>query len=120
MRTQTHYPDLYNEEQTHEQQSTDDILNTEGNKAVVIGNTKNDNEESDNEHQEDQPALGLKQELTGDALPSMIEIENLENGVYQCAPSENNIPKYMLLDEDFKVLAFHDFFPYGEGGYYSE
>ena len=24
------------------------------------------------------------------------------------------------LDEDFEVLAFPDFFPYGEGGYYSE
>ena len=44
MRTQTHDPDLDNEEQTHEQQSTDDILNIEGNKAVVIENTKNDNE----------------------------------------------------------------------------
>ena len=26
----------------------------------------------------------------------------------------------MLLDEDFKVLAFPDLFPYGSGGYYSE
>ena len=40
--------------------------------------------------------------------------------MHQCAPGENNIPKYMLLDEDFKVLAFPDFFPYGEGRYYSE
>ena len=74
MRTQTHYPDLDNEEQTHEQQSTDDILNIEGNKAVVIENTKNDNE-----LQEDQAALDHKQELTGDALLSVVEIENLEN-----------------------------------------
>ena len=48
-RMQTHDPHLDNEENTHEQQSTDDILNTEGNKAVVIENTKNDNEESDSE-----------------------------------------------------------------------
>ena len=26
----------------------------------------------------------------------------------------------MLLDEDFEILPFPDFFPYGEGGYYSE
>ena len=45
MNTQTHDPDLDDEEQTHEQQSTDDILNIEGNKAVVIENTKNDDEE---------------------------------------------------------------------------
>ena len=104
----------------HEQQSTDDILNVEGNKAVVIENNTNDDEETDNDLQEEQAALDHKQELTGDALPSVVQIENLENRVYQCAPGENNIPKYILLDEDFEVLAFPDFFPYGEGGYYSE
>ena len=118
--TQTHDPDLDDEEQIHEQQSTDDILNIEGNKAVVIENNTNDDEETDNDLQEEQAALDHKQELTGDALPSVVQIENLENRVYQCAPGENNIPKYILLDEDFEVLAFPDFFPYGEGGYYSE
>ena len=69
-RTKTHDPDFDIEENTHEQQSTDCILNIEGNKAVVIENTKNDSEESDNELQEEQAALDCKQELTGDALPS--------------------------------------------------
>ena len=119
-RTHSHDPDLDNEENIPEQQSTDDILNIEGNKAVVIENTKNDNEESDNELQEEQAALNPKQELTGDALPSVEQIENLKNQVYQCAPGENNIPKNVLLDEDFEVLAFPDFFAYGGGGYYSE
>ena len=32
---------------------------------------------------------------------------------------ENNIPKYILLDNDFEVLAFPDLFPYGGGGYHS-
>ena len=40
--------------------------------------------------------------------------------MYQWAPGENNIPKYILLDEDFEVLEFPDFFPYGGAGYYSE
>ena len=75
---------------------------------------------SDNELQEEQAVLDHKQELTRDELPSVVQIENLENQVYQCAPHENNIPKYILLDEDFEVLAFPDFFSYGEGGYYSE
>ena len=44
MKTQTHNPDLDNEGETHEQQTTDDILNIEGNKAVVIENTKNNKE----------------------------------------------------------------------------
>ena len=93
--TQTHDPDLDNEEQTHEQQSTDNILNIERNKAVVMENNKNDDEESDNELQEEQAALDHKQELTRDALPSVVQIENLENQVYQCASGENNIPKYI-------------------------
>ena len=43
----------------------------------------------------------------------------MENQIYQCAPEENNIPKYILLDIDFEVLAFPDLFPYGSGGYHS-
>ena len=117
--TQTHDPDLDDEEQIHEQQSTGDILNVEGNKAVIENNT-NDDEETDSDLQKEEGTLDCKQELTGDALPSVVQIENLENQVYQCAPGENNILKYILLDEDFEVLAFPDFFPYGEGGYYSE
>ena len=104
----------------HVQQSADDILNVEGNKAVVTENNTNDDEGTDNDLQEEQAALDHKQQLTGDALPSVVQIENLENCIYQCAPGENNIPKCILLDEDFEVLAFPDFFPYGEGGYYSE
>ena len=118
--TKTHDPDLDDEEQIHEQQSTNDILNIKGNKAVFIESNTNDDEETDNDLQEEQAALDHKQELTGDALPSVVQIENLKNRVYQCAPAENNIPKYILLDEDFEVLAFPDFFPNGEGGYYSE
>ena len=38
---------------------------------------------------------------------------------YQCAPGENNIPKYILLDNDFEVLAFPDLFPYGGAGYHN-
>ena len=34
--------------------------------------------------------------------------------------NENNIPKYVLLDNDFKILAFPDLFPYGSGAYNSE
>ena len=44
----------------------------------------------------------------------------MENHVFQCAPGEHNIPKYILLDTDFEVLAFPDLFPHGYGGYYSE
>ena len=80
------------------------------------------NTDSDDEGMElveDQAAINCRPELTGDPLPSVLQIENLENQIYQCAPGENNIPKYMLLDNDFEVLAFPDLFPYGSGGYHN-
>ena len=43
----------------------------------------------------------------------------MENQIYQWAPGENSIPKYILLDNDLGVLAFPDLFPYGGGGYHS-
>ena len=73
----------------------------------------------DTEVVEEQIAVNKRQELTGDPLPSVLELKNLENQIYQCAPGENNIPKYILLDNDFKALAFPDLFPYGSGGYHS-
>ena len=68
---------------------------------------------------EEQIAMNYRQELTGDPLPSVVQFENLENQIYQCAPEENNSPKYVLLDNDFVVLAFPDLFPYGSGCYHS-
>ena len=44
----------------------------------------------------------------------------MENNIYQCAPGENNIPKCVLMDNDFEILAFSDLFPYGSGAYHSE
>ena len=46
-------------------QSTDDILQAEGNKAIVMENNTNDDEETDSDLQEEQAALDCKQELTG-------------------------------------------------------
>ena len=52
-------------------------------------NTESDDE--DMELVEDQASINHKQELTGDPLPSVLQIENLENEIYQCATGENNI-----------------------------
>ena len=68
---------------------------------------------------EEQAAVNHRQELTGDPLHSVVQFENLENQMYQCAPGENNISKYILQDNDFEVLAFPDLFPYGGGGYHN-
>ena len=91
--------------------------------TTQIASTKTDTSDSetdiDTEVVEEQIAINKRQELTGDPLPSVLQFENLENQIYQCAPWENNIPKYILLDNDFEVLAFPDLFPYGTGGYHS-
>ena len=78
-----------------------------------------ESDDEDTELVEDQVAVNHRQELTGDPLPSVVQFENLENQIYQYAPGENNIPKYMLLDNDFEVLAFPDLFLYGGGGYHN-
>ena len=54
--------------------------------------TKSDDE--DTKLPEGQVAVNHGQELTGDPLPSVVEFENLENQIYQCAPGENDIPTY--------------------------
>ena len=72
---------------------------------------------NDNELLEDQATLDRRQNMTGDPLPSVVNFDNIENCIFNCAPGENNLPKYVLLDEDFELLAFPDLFPYGCGGY---
>ena len=104
-----------------------DRLNKEDNqqlftKQIESTNVETMDTESDDEDTElveEQVAVNHRQELTGDPLPSVVQFENLENQIYQCAPGENNFPKYILLDNDFEVLAFPDLFPYGGGGYHS-
>ena len=86
--------------------------------STNVENTETENDE-DTEQAEEQIAINHRQELTGDPLPSVVQFENLENQIYQCAPGEYNIPKNILLDNDFEVLAFPDLFPYGSGGYHS-
>ena len=75
--------------------------------------------DEDTELAEEEIAVNCRQELTGDPLPCVVQFENLENQICQCATGENNICKYILLDNDFEVLAFPDLFPYGGGGYHS-
>ena len=72
---------------------------------------------NDQELLEDQAALDQRQNMIGDPLASVVQYDNMKNCIYNCAPGENNILKYVLLDDDFESLAFPDLFPYGCGGY---
>ena len=100
--------------------------NTDGNQELCttqIDSTNTDTidteTDKDTELAEEQIATNNRQELKGDPLPSIVQFENLEKQIYQCAPEENNIPKYILLDNDFEGLAFPDLFPFHSGGYHS-
>ena len=75
--------------------------------------------DEDTELAEEEIAINHRQELPGDPLLSVVQFENLENQIYQCAPGENNIPKCIFLDNHFEILAFPDLFPYDSGGYHS-
>ena len=113
--------------------SSEDIINGEdtANRTQVLGNSSNkstlinnendteSNSEDERELTEDQAAINKRQDTTGDDLPSVLQIDNLEKEIYQCAPGENDAPKDMLLDDNFEVLTFPDLFPHGKGGYIS-
>ena len=104
-----------------------DKLNKEDNQQLFTKQIESTNVETidtesddkDTELVEEQVAINCWQKLTGDPLPSVVQFENMENQIYQCAPGENNIPKYNLLDNDFEVIAFPGLFPYGGGSYHS-
>ena len=67
---------------THIESTNVDIINTET--------------DEDTELAGQQIAINHRQVLTGDPLQSVVQFENLENQIYQCAPGKNNIPKYIF------------------------
>ena len=92
-------------DQTLQKENTrKDKLNKEDNQQLFTKQIESTHEKTidtgsddeDTELVEDQAAVNCRQQLTGDPLPSVVQFENLENQIYQCAPGENNIPKYMM------------------------
>ena len=49
-----------------------------------------------------------------------MQIEDLDEAVFSIAPGQNSIPKNILMDNNFEVLSFPDFFPGGFGAYNME
>ena len=67
----------------------------------------------DHELEEDCIASEASINLTGQPMANVLQSEHIENDMYSCAPGENNMPHYMLMDSEFEVHAFPDLFPYG-------
>ena len=73
--------------------------------------------QDEKEMKEDQLAADKNAEINGQPHSCTMQLEHIEDGVYSVAPGEDNLPKYVLLDKDFEVLAFPDLFPLGKTGF---
>ena len=67
--------------------------------------------------EEDQLAADQMAEINGQPDSCTMQLEHIEDSVYSVAPGEDNLPKYVLLDKDFEVLAFPDLFPFSKTGF---
>ena len=74
-------------------------------------------QKDEQEMREDQLAADRMTEINGQPDSSTLQLEHIEDGVYVVAPGEDNVPKYVLMDKDFEVLAFPDLFPFGKCGF---
>ena len=63
--------------------------------STNVQTTDTESDDEDTELVEEQAVVNCRQELTGDPFPTVVQFENLENQIYQCALGENNIPKYI-------------------------
>ena len=74
-------------------------------------------EEDEKDLKEAQQEHDRLEEIRIGASSTCIQIEDLDNAVFSIAPGQDAVPKYILLDDDFEVLAFPDYFPEGKFGY---
>lgn len=102
-------------EQTENEPEIDRDIDTDD--AEMCGNCEDCNSSDEKELQEDQAAADRSAEICGHPYSSTLQINKIEDVIYSLAPGEGNTPQYVLLDHDFEVLAFPDFFPNGTGGY---
>ena len=54
-----------------------------------------------------------KAEVTIGATSTCMQFKNLDDLVISIVPGQDVVPKYILMDNDFEVLAFPDLFPSG-------
>ena len=76
-----------------------------------------DDEEDERQFQEDMKESERKSEITIGSTATCVQFENPDEVAFSIAPGQNSIPKFILMDEDFEVLAFPNLFPYGKGGF---
>ena len=65
----------------------------------------------------DQDEVNRKAAVTVEPSSTCVQFDDVEQVAFSIAPGEDGIPKFILLDDDFEVLAFPNLFPGGFGGY---
>ena len=106
--------------------SNDNIGNDNNqNNGWKVNDAENDVESSNSENsdiedqnlEEAQKHYDEKAEITIGATSTCMQFKNLDDLVISIAPGQDAVPKYILMDNDFEVLAFPDLFPGGFGGF---
>ena len=91
---------------------------TEDNKNEYdIDNKDSEDEEDDKQFIEDVKENERKSEITIGSTATCVQFENPDEVAFSIAPGQNAIPQFILMDNDFEVLAFPNLFPYGNGGF---
>ena len=86
--------------------------------ADDVGSSPSDNSDLEDQNLEEaQNHFDEKAEVTIGATSTCMQFKNLDDVVISIAPGQDAVPKYILMDNDFEVLAFPDLFPGGFGGF---
>ena len=97
-----------------------DVSDALGDVQEMSSSEKADKELEIKELSEDRAAMERSIRTVGCPMSNCLQAEDMENEIYTCSPGENKTPLYMLMDDNFEVLAFPDLFPWGVGGYSCE
>ena len=94
--------------------------------AAVAGDDRDNSDDDDEGNKSEEDEANVKEaqkeydrraEIRVGESSTCMQIEDLDEAVFSIAPGQNSIPKYILMDDDFEVLSFPDFFPGGFGGF---
>ena len=114
---------------TKENRSSVEHLKAGGKKnssAYDAGGSCIDDDEDDDGNKSEEDEANVKEvqkeyerraEIRVGKSSTCMQIEDLDEAVFSIAPGQNSFPKYILMDHDFEVLSFPDFFPGGFGGF---
>ena len=116
------YGHLYKKQHEEEIMAVMDAVNSVQNESDdAVGSKSNyDTSIEDAEYaaiKEDQLEFNRRAKITGKPIASCVQMEDLKQTVFSIAPWGDAIPKFIFLDEDFKVLTFPNLFPREEGGF---